>query len=143
VSSTSISPCKGSRTVEYFIPDFSNWTDHDGYQRMPTKLTREILAAAITGFEQQKKRLDVEIAELRRMLSPASTDGAAPEPTALKRKVSAAARRRIAAAQRARWAEARRKAGSTVKSATPAKKKRRLSGAEGDYRGDQKTLGGG
>jgi hypothetical protein len=30
---------------------------------VPTKLTIEILAAAIIGFEEQKKRLDAQIAE--------------------------------------------------------------------------------
>jgi hypothetical protein len=97
---------------------------------MPTKLTLEILTAAILGFERQKNRLDVEIAELRQMLNPASTDGSASEPTRPRRKMSAAARRKIAAAQRARWAEARQKAGSATKpSSTPAKKKRKLSAA--------------
>jgi hypothetical protein len=36
---------------------------------MPTKLRTEIIAAAINGFEQQKKRLNAQIAELRQMLS--------------------------------------------------------------------------
>src|ERR1035441_5210823 len=36
---------------------------------MPThKLTAEILNAAIEGFESQKRRIDVQIAELRQML---------------------------------------------------------------------------
>jgi hypothetical protein len=36
---------------------------------MPTKLRTEIIAAAINGFEQQKKRLNAQITELRQMLS--------------------------------------------------------------------------
>src|SRR5215475_12944329 len=98
---------------------------------MSQKLTTEILTAAIAGFEAQKKQLDSQIAELRQMLSPASTDGALPEPDQPRRKMSAAARRRIAAAQRKRWAT--QKAGATGRtttlSATPRKKKRRLSAA--------------
>jgi hypothetical protein len=35
---------------------------------MPTKLTHEIIVAAIEGYESQKKRIDVQIAELRAML---------------------------------------------------------------------------
>lgn len=75
---------------------------------MPTKLTSEILAAAIVGFEAQKGQLDSQIAELRQMLSPTSGNGATPEPTTPRRKVSAAARRRIAAAQSKRRVQADR-----------------------------------
>jgi hypothetical protein len=97
---------------------------------MPQKLTTEILTAAIVGFEAQKRQLDSQIAELRQMLSPASANGAAPEPTTPRRKMSASARRRIAAAQKKRWTEAREKAGSATKlSPAPAKKKRRISAA--------------
>ena len=45
---------------------------------MPTKLKTEIIAAAIAGFEEQKKRLNVQIAELRQMLSPSVTDNNVP-----------------------------------------------------------------
>ena len=37
---------------------------------MPAKLNTEILAAAIAGFEEQTKRLNAQIAELRQMLNP-------------------------------------------------------------------------
>jgi hypothetical protein len=47
---------------------------------MPTKLNTEIVAAAIAGFEEQKKRLNAQIAELRQMLNPSATDGSAPTP---------------------------------------------------------------
>jgi hypothetical protein len=97
---------------------------------MPTKLTNDILGAAIVGFEVQKKQLDSQIAELRQLLSPTSGNGAVAQPTIPRRKMSAAARRRIAAAQKNRWAQARREggAGTTTKTTpTPAKKKRRLS----------------
>jgi hypothetical protein len=58
---------------------------------MPTKLTNEILTAALAGFEEQKKRIDAEISELRQMLIGASTDGAAPAAVKPRRKMSAAA----------------------------------------------------
>jgi len=44
---------------------------------MPTKANTEIVAAAIAGFEEQKKRLDARITELRNMLAPSVPDGAA------------------------------------------------------------------
>jgi len=93
---------------------------------MPTRLDTEIVAAAIAGFEEQKKRLDAQIAELRQMLNPSATDGNAPTP--VRRQMSAAARSRIAAAQRQRWAEARKQAGATSSTA-PVRKKRKLSAA--------------
>jgi peptidoglycan hydrolase CwlO-like protein len=93
---------------------------------MPTKLNTEIVAAAIAGFEQQKKRLDAQIAELRQMLNPSATDGSAATPVG--RGMSAAARARIAAAQRKRWAVARKQAGASSSTA-PARNKRKLSAA--------------
>jgi hypothetical protein len=47
---------------------------------MPTKLKTEIVTAAIAGFEQQKKRIDAQIAELYQMLNPTTTDAAHPRP---------------------------------------------------------------
>ena len=44
---------------------------------MPTKLTNEILAAAIEGFQAQKQRLDAQIAELRQLLTGGSGEPAA------------------------------------------------------------------
>jgi len=92
---------------------------------MPTKANTEIVAAAIAGFEEQKKRLDACITELRNMLAPSVPDGAA-RGTNERRNMSAAARARIAAAQRKRWAEARKQAGAASPS-TRTRKKRRLS----------------
>ena len=69
---------------------------------MPTpKLNAEIIAAAIEGFESQKRRIDTQIGELRAMLSGGRTEGTAtPEAPTRKRKVSAAARRRMAEGQK-------------------------------------------
>jgi hypothetical protein len=44
---------------------------------MPTKLTNEILAAAIEGFQAQKQRLDAQIVELRQLLTGGSGGPAA------------------------------------------------------------------
>jgi hypothetical protein len=93
---------------------------------MLTKLNTEIVAAAIAGFEEQKKRLNAQIAELRNMLRTEGTNGAGRAPN--KRRISAAARGRIAAAQRKRWAEVRKQA-APASSGAPIRKKRRLSAA--------------
>ena len=93
---------------------------------MPTKLKTEIIVAAIIGFEEQKKRLNAQIAELRQVLNPSATDGSAPAPG--RRRMSAAARARIAAAQRKRWAAARKQSGAPS-SAARVLKKRKLSAA--------------
>src|ERR1035441_9885536 len=76
---------------------------------MLTKLTPEIISAAILGFEEQKRHIDANIAELRAILSGDSAKSTVkPEPTKHKRrKVSAAGRARIAEAQRKRWAESK------------------------------------
>jgi hypothetical protein len=99
---------------------------------MPTRLTDEIIIAAIRGFEEQKRHIDGQIAELRATLSgvPAETS-TAPEAFARKRKVSAAARRRMALGQQARWARIRGEAESkpALAEAETAKPKRRLSAA--------------
>jgi hypothetical protein len=91
---------------------------------MPT-LTIDVINAAILGFEEQKRRLDEQIAELRSLLP-----GATPlsQPTAsTRRKMSAAGRKAIAAAQRKRWAAKKAEPnGAPVKSAKP---KRKLSAA--------------
>src|ERR1035437_2333928 len=81
---------------------------------MPThKLTAEIINAAILGFEEQKRRIDVQIAELRQMLTGTPTETAAtPEaPKGKQRKMGAAARKRIGDAPRKRWAEAKKTSG--------------------------------
>ena len=93
---------------------------------MPTpKHTKEILTAAISGFEEQKRRIDAQIAGIRAMLSGNRAEpGAVPEPSGRpRRKMSAAARRKIAAAQRKRWAAAK------GEPQAPAKTKRKLSAA--------------
>jgi hypothetical protein len=96
---------------------------------MPTaKFTNEIINAAILGFEEQKREISAQIAELRAMI-PGGTRNGASEPTAPKRKkFSAAARRKMALAQKARWAKIK---GASEGAAPPesVKPKRRMLSA--------------
>jgi hypothetical protein len=98
---------------------------------MPPRLNHELITAAIDGFEEQKKRINAQIAELRQMLSGTPTsDGAESFPsTTNRRRMSAAARARIAAAQRKRWAAKRATPSASETASTPVRKKRRLSAA--------------
>ena len=75
---------------------------------MPTKLTDEIISAAIEGFEGQKKKIEDKIAELRSMLAGSPTEPATTKPEApvgKRKKFSASARKRMKEAQRLRWAK--------------------------------------
>ncbi len=105
-------------------------TFEKGTNHMPTpKLTTEIVAAAIDGYEFQKTRIDTKIAELRAMLSGGPAPPVTLEPKRRKRrKMSGAGRARIAEAQRKRWAKIR---GESERLATPEppKPKRRISKA--------------
>ena len=69
---------------------------------MPTKLTPEIINAAVLGFEEQKRHIDSQIGELRAMLPSRGTEAASPPQAAKRqrRKMSAAGRKAIAEAQR-------------------------------------------
>ena len=91
----------------------------------PIKLTSEIVAAAITGFEVERDRIQVRIAEIRQLLgSPAGAT--APSETAKPRKKrSAAVRRRMKLAQQLRWKKIR-EAGEPAQAET-AKPKRTMS----------------
>jgi hypothetical protein len=101
---------------------------------MPTrKFTKSMVAAAILGFEEQKRQIDVEIAELRAIGSEAepetSKSAAAPAKRA-KRKMSAATRKAMALAQQKRWAAKKAESAPEAAAATgPAKPKRKLSAA--------------
>jgi hypothetical protein len=74
---------------------------------MPTKLTPEIITAAVQGFEAQKTRIDAQIAELRAVLTggPAAAATTPEPPTRRRKRFSAASRRKMAMAQKARWAK--------------------------------------
>src|SRR5262245_28660749 len=76
----------------------------------PIKLTQEILAAALEGFEAQLIRIDARIAEIRQLLHGRRTESATRSRSGRPRKrFSAATRRKMALAQRARWAKIRSK----------------------------------
>jgi cell division septum initiation protein DivIVA len=94
---------------------------------MPT-FTKEMIEAAITGFETQKQRIDEQIAELRAMLPSSTNSGAFSAPsTGLKKPtMSAAGRQAIAEAQRKRWAAAK---GEALAPKAAGKPKRKLSAA--------------
>ena len=99
---------------------------------MSNNLNPQIIAAAIEGFESQKKRLDAQIHELRTMLKGGRTESAAAEPPNRKRRKTSAARpQRIAEAQRQRWAATKRRSVPSLQIVTPEapKGKRRLSAA--------------
>ena len=92
------------------------------------KVTPEIITAAIEGFESQKKRLDIQIGELRQMLNGSRPDPSAEATRPKRRKMSASARARIAEAQRKRWAESKKES-APVQTEAVAGKRRRLSEA--------------
>jgi hypothetical protein len=97
---------------------------------MPPKLTNEIIAAAILGFEEQKRHIDAQIAELRAMQTGASA-GEAPAagpPKQGRRKMSDATRRAMAEGQRKRWA-ASKAASPTAAPQMLSKPKRKMSAA--------------
>ena len=71
-----------------------------------SKLNAQILEAALIGFEEEKRRIDVQIAAIRQMLAG---DGTEPQPKGAppakrKRKLSVAGRAAIVAALKKRWA---------------------------------------
>ena len=102
---------------------------------MPTRnLTPQIINAAILGFEEQKRHIDTQIAELRAMLPGDSAEptATAEAPKGKRRKLSAAARKRIGDAQRKRWAESTKPSEPQAKLAAPQeapRRKRKLSAA--------------
>jgi hypothetical protein len=74
---------------------------------MPTKLTNEIITAAVLGFQQKKTHIDAKIAELRAMLpgGPAEPPTSPEVPLRKRKRFSVASRRKMAMAQKARWAK--------------------------------------
>ena len=73
---------------------------------MATKLSNEILNAALIGFEKQKADLSARIAELKQMLGGGAKEPAAKTaaPARKRRKLSAAGRKAISEAAKSRWA---------------------------------------
>jgi len=82
-------------------------------------ISRELLSAALEGFERQKTRIEEQITHVRSMLGikkrgrPPKNPAAqgSPKPPRKRRKMSAAARKRIGDATRKRWAALRKAKG--------------------------------
>jgi hypothetical protein len=90
------------------------------------RLTKEIVEAAIFGFEEQKRKLDAQITELRGLLPNGHGTARPTAPAPKKQGMSAAGRRAIAEAQRKRWAAQK---AETKAAPAPKKAKRKLSAA--------------
>ena len=92
------------------------------------KLTPEIIHAAIDGFEAQKQKIDVQIAELRARLNGGSVSPAAKPATTKKGgwQFSPAARQRMREAQQRRWAKVKRETSPVTEVPQP---KRKISAA--------------
>jgi hypothetical protein len=73
------------------------------------KLTNTIIQAAIDGFEAQKQRIDIQIAELRAMMTgaPKTSSPEKGQPKRRRRKLSAEAIKRMREGQKRRWAKIR------------------------------------
>jgi hypothetical protein len=97
---------------------------------MPT-LSKQIIEAAIDGFESQKQRIDAQIAELRAMLSGGPVAPATgPKAATAKRKMSPATLRRMREGQQRRWAKAKAEPAAPLEVVSKASKpKRKLSAA--------------
>jgi hypothetical protein len=94
-----------------------------------------MVAAAILGYEEQKRQIDAEIAELRAMGSETEPPSSESESTLAKppkRKMSAATRKAMALAQQKRWAAKRATSETEVlhpEELAAPKPKRKLSAA--------------
>jgi hypothetical protein len=104
----------------------------EGNCTTPTVAIRfQFARSTIVGFEQQRLRIDTQIAELRSIFDGGPTKpapAAMPEaPTLKRRKFSAAARRRMKEAQQLRWAKIRGESESPAPASEAPKPKRKLS----------------
>ena len=99
---------------------------------MSNNLNPQIIVAAIEGFENQKKRLEAQIRELKTMLSGGRTEFAAAEPPKRKRRRTSAAKpKRVAEAQQKWRAANKQRSAPSLQVVTPEapKRKWRLSAA--------------
>ena len=103
--------------------------EHRGnHGHMPT-LTKEIIEAAIAGFEGQKQKIDDQIAELRGMLNGDGSDSATEPTSGTRRKFSPAAIKRMREAQQRRWAKVRGESAPATPINKSLKPKRTMSAA--------------
>jgi hypothetical protein len=101
-----------------------------GESKTMPKLTKQIMQAAIAGFEGQKRHIDAQIAELRAILNGGpATLVTEPKPAMAKRKVSSATLRRMKEGQQRRWAKTRSESATPLQVVPASKPKRRLSAA--------------
>jgi hypothetical protein len=100
---------------------------------MPTKLTNEIITAAVLGFEEQKRHIDTQITELRALLpgGPAESATTPEVPTRKRKKFSAASRRKMAIAQKARWAKIKGESEPSAPATPKVRKPKRRFSKEG------------
>jgi hypothetical protein len=117
---------KAARLAGIVVQCYS-WNQRENYE-LPT-LTKEIIEAAIAGFEGQKHKIDAQIAELRAMLSGTSTAAAEPEPGKTMRRVSPEGLERMREGQRRRWAKVKGTPEPNAAAKTAAKPKRKMSAA--------------
>jgi len=95
-----------------------------GIKGTMAQLTKAVIEAAIHGFEARKRDIDIQIAELRELLTGADSAHTATPPEHKRRHVSAAARKRMREAQRARWAKIKGESISPAKAAAKAAKRK-------------------
>ena len=92
---------------------------------MAQTIDRELLEAALAGYQQQLSQLQEKMAELRERIGGTGGREAAPARAGGRKKkrstLSPEARERIAAAQRKRWAAQKKAAGAQAKSAATKK----------------------
>jgi hypothetical protein len=94
------------------------------------KFSKEVIQAAIAGFEGQKRHIDSQIAHLREMLNGApATHVTGLKPAMAKRKMSPATLRRMREGQQRRWAKAKNESVTPLQVVPASKPKRRLSAA--------------
>jgi hypothetical protein len=92
-------------------------------------LTKEIIEAAITGFEGQKQKIDAQIAELRGMLNGVGSNSPTEPKSETRHKFSAVTLKRMREAQQRRWAKVRGVSAPATPVTKSLKPKRKMSAA--------------
>jgi hypothetical protein len=119
------------------MPELDSSSTEGDYVPRSKQLDPSILQAALTGLDEQRKRIDEQIANVRSLLgkrgpgrppaSPKEDSGAPPvkksAAPARKRKLSAAGRQAIIEATKKRWAAFRAAKEGSAKAPKPARKK--------------------
>ena len=99
-------------------------------RRRVQTIDTSLLEAALIGYEQMKRKIDEEMADIRGRIGAGGSATAAPAQTG-RRTLSAVARARIAAAQRKRWAKVKAKGTKTAATRTmSAAARKRIAAAQ-------------